>query len=206
MTLKETTTRFGLIRHAQTRWNREKRIQGQSDSPLTSDGNRQAARWGQLLKPSGWDRILASDTGRAQATAEHINTILKITLTTDRRLREQDWGQWAGKTIADLKTDHAAELKAQEDAGWAFCPPGGEDRLQVWQRSHKTLLEASARWPGTNILVVTHEGVIKSLIYRLCERKFMAGEPAIIKKHHLHRLVLGESGLGVEELNVMAMD
>lgn len=205
MQIPSTTTRFGLIRHAQTRWNREKRIQGQSDSPLTSDGKRQAARWGQLLKPFGWDRILASDTGRALATAEHINTILKISLTTDRRLREQDWGQWAGKTISDLKTEHGAELKAQEDAGWAFCPPGGEDRLLVWQRSHNALLEASARWPGTKILVVTHEGVIKSLVYRLCERKFVAGEPAIIKKHHLHHLVHADNGLKVEELNVMRM-
>ena len=206
MTLEETTTRFGLIRHAQTRWNREKRIQGQSDSPLTSDGECQAVHWGRLLEPFGWDRILTSDTGRAQATAEYINTILKISLTTDRRLREQNWGQWAGKTIADLKADHPSELKAQEDAGWAFCPPGGEDRLRVWQRSHKALLEASARWPGTKILVVTHEGVIKSLIYRLRGRKFMAGEPAIIKKHHLHRLVRDDNGLRVEELNVIAMD
>ena len=206
MEIQSTITRFGLIRHAQTRWNREKRIQGHSDSPLTADGKRQAACWGQLLTPFGWDRILASDTGRAQATAEHINTTLKISLTTDRRLREQDWGQWAGKTIADLKTDHGAELKAQEDAGWAFCPPGGEDRLQVWQRSHKALLGASNRWPGTNILVVTHEGVIKSLIYRLCERKFLAGEPAIIKKNHLHRLVHDDNGLRVEELNVLALD
>ena len=203
--MEETTTLFGLIRHAQTRWNREKRIQGQSDSQLTSDGKRQAAGWGQLLKPFGWDRILVSDTGRAQATAEHINTILKISLSTDRRLREQDWGQWAGKTISELKTDHGAELKVQEDAGWEFCPPGGEDRLQVWQRSHKALLEASTRWPGTKILVVTHEGVIKSLIYRLSERKFMAGEPAIIKKQHLHRLVHDDNELRVEELNVMRM-
>jgi probable phosphoglycerate mutase len=205
MEIQSTITRFGLIRHAQTRWNREKRIQGQVDSPLTSEGMRQAARWGRLLETFGWDRILASDTGRAHATAERINTTLKLSLTTDRRLREQDWGQWAGKTIADLKTDHAAELRAQEDAGWAFCPPDGEDRLQVWQRSQKALLEASARWPGANILVVTHEGVIKSLIYRLCERKFMAGEPAIITKHHLHRLVHADIGLRVEELNVMAM-
>jgi len=206
MTSKTTMTRFGLIRHAQTRWNREKRIQGQGDSPLTSDGKRQATRWGQLLKPLGWDRILASDTGRARATAELINTIVNISLTFDRRLREQDWGKWSGKTIVDLKTDHANELKAQEEAGWAFCPPGGEDRLLVWKRSQKALLEAAARWPGTSILVVTHEGVIKSLIYRLCGRKFLAGEPAIIKKHQLHRLANDENGLRVEELNVMDME
>ena len=206
MTSKTTMTRFGLIRHAQTRWNREKRIQGQGDSPLTSAGKRQATAWGKLLKHLGWDRILASDTGRARATAELINTIVNISLTFDRRLREQDWGKWSGKTIVDLKTDHANGLKAQEEAGWAFCPPGGEDRHRVQKRSQQALLEAAARWPGTSILVVTHEGVIKSLIYRLCGRKFLAGEPAIIKKHQLHRLANDENGLGVEELNVMALE
>ena len=194
------------MRHAQTRWNREKRIQGQSDSPLTSDGMRQAVRWGQLLKPLGWDRILASDTGRARETAERINSILKVPVATDRRLREQDWGNWAGKTIAGLQTDCSDELKAQENAGWAFCPPGGEDRYRVWKRSQKALLDAAARWPGSSILVVTHEGVIKSLIYRLCDRKFLANEPSIIKKHQLHRLVHDENGLRVEALNVLSLD
>jgi probable phosphoglycerate mutase len=202
----DSTTRFGLIRHAQTRWNREKRIQGQSDSPLTSEGKRHAARWGQLLKPLGWDRILASDTGRARATAELINTALRIALTTDDRLREQDWGQWAGKTIPGLKTDSSNELKAQENAGWAFCPPGGEDRRQVQQRSLALLLDAAVKWPGDNILVVTHEGVIKSLIYHLSGRKFLATEPPILKRCQLHRLAHDRNGLRIEELNVMALE
>ena len=200
------TTRFGLIRHAQTVWNREKRIQGQSDSPLTADGKRQAARWGLFLKPLAWDRIIASDTGRALVTAKIINDSLNISLTTDSRLREQDWGQWAGKTIAQLKTETPQELKAQEKAGWAFCPPGGEDRRHLQQRSQEALLEAASQWPGTNILVVTHEGVVKSLIYHLYGRKFLATEPAIIKRYQLHRLAHDQNGLRMEALNVMAMD
>ena len=63
-------TRFGLIRHAQTVWNREKKIQGHSDSPLTADGENQAGRWGMILQQYSWDRILASDTGRALETAK----------------------------------------------------------------------------------------------------------------------------------------
>ena len=200
------TTRFGLIRHAQTVWNREKRIQGQSDSPLTADGKRQAARWGLFLKPLAWDRIIASDTGRALVTAKIINDSLNISLTTDSRLREQDWGQWAGKTIAQLKTETPQELKAQEKAGWAFCPPGGEDRRHLQQRSQEALLEAASQWPGTNILVVTHEGVVKSLIYHLYGRKFLATEPAIIKRYQLHRLAHDQNGLRMEALNVMAID
>ena len=74
---QDTITWFGLIRHAQTRWNREKRIQGLSDSPLTADGESQAARWGQLLAPFAWDRIIASNTGRALKTAKIINDGLK---------------------------------------------------------------------------------------------------------------------------------
>jgi len=202
----DSITRFGLIRHAQTRWNRDKRIQGQSDSPLTADGKRQAAHWSRLLKPLVWDRIIASDLGRAHRTAELINANLSVSLSTDSRLREQDWGRWTGKTISQLKAEIPHELSEQEKAGWAFCPPGGEDREQVQKRSQRVLLEAAARWPGNNILVVTHEGVVKSLIYQLCGRKFLATEPPILKRYQLHRLAHGHNGLRVEELNAMALE
>jgi len=206
MTGQDKITRFGLMRHAQTRWNLEKKIQGQSDSSLTADGERQAARWGQLLKHWEWDRIIASDTGRARQTAELINVCLNIPLTIDSRLREQDWGQWVGKTIAQLKTEIPQELDEQVAAGWAFCPPGGEDRRHVLKRSQKALLEAAAQWPANNILVVTHEGVIKSLIYHLCSRKFLATEPPIIKPYQLHILAHDPNGLRMEALNAMALE
>ena len=87
---QNNTTRFALIRHAQTVWNREKKIQGHSDSPLTADGEKQASSWGRILSRFSWDRILASDAGRARATAEIINAFLKVPLTIDSRLKEQD--------------------------------------------------------------------------------------------------------------------
>ena len=203
---QSNSTRFGLVRHAQTRWNREKIIQGQSDSPLTSDGKIQALRWGQILRQFSWDRILASDIGRAVETAKLINKAINISLQTDSRLREQDWGQWTGKTISQLKTDTPRQLDAQVRAGWDFCPPGGEDRRRVLERSQQALLEAAAKWPGDEILVVTHEGVVKSLIYHLCGRKYLPGEPAIIKPYQLHRLAHDQGELRLEELNAMAME
>jgi probable phosphoglycerate mutase len=81
---QNNTTRFALMRHAQTVWNREKKIQGHSDSPLTADGEKQASGWGQILSQFAWDRILASDAGRAQATAEIINAILKVGSQTSK--------------------------------------------------------------------------------------------------------------------------
>ena len=198
-------SRFGLIRHAQTDWNREKRIQGQSDSPLTADGQRQASSWGQILSPFSWTRILASDTGRALTTAERINAFLKIPIETDPRLREQDWGGWVGKTIAQVKAEQALELAEQISAGWDFCPPGGEDRKSVLARSQGALQEAFTRWPGENILVVTHEGVIKSLVYHLCGRNFLPSEPPLLKSYRLHRLAHDRNGLRLEAANALAL-
>jgi broad specificity phosphatase PhoE len=122
---KLNTTRFGLIRHAQTEWNREKKIQGHSDSPLTADGERQASSWGRRLLQFPWDRILASDSGRALTTAERINAFLKIPLETDPRLREQDWGQWVGKTIAQIQTEAAQDAGRTDKGRLGFLSTGG---------------------------------------------------------------------------------
>ena len=198
-------TRFGLIRHAQTVWNQEKRIQGHSDSPLTADGERQASSWGQSLSQFPWDRILASDTGRALATAERINADLKIPLAIDSRLREQDWGQWVGKTVTQIEAEAPQVLDNQINAGWDFCPPGGESRHSVLKRSQKALQEAAERYPGDILLVVTHEGVVKSLIYHLCGRKFLPGEPAMLKSNQLHWLVYNKNRLKLEKINALEL-
>lgn len=205
MTETKKITRFGLIRHAQTQWNLEKRIQGHRDSPLTADGKTQVARWGRILGQFSWDRILASDTGRALETAKRINRFLKISLTTDLRLREQDWGRWAGKTISQINTETSGAMAEQVNAGWDFCPPGGEDRKSVLKRSQRALMEAAAGWSGDNILVVTHEGVVKCIIYHLCGRKFLPTESPIIKSYRLHRLIHDNDGLRLEEVNAIEL-
>jgi probable phosphoglycerate mutase len=199
-------TRFGLIRHAQTVWNQKKKIQGQSDSPLSEQGQRQAAVWGQDLKRFPWSRILASDTGRSLATAEIINVYLKVPLTIDSRLKEQDWGQWEGKTVRQIESEAPQMLGAQIHAGWDFCPPGGESRRSVLTRGQNALREAAEHHPGDIFLVVTHEGVVKGLIYHLCGRKFLPGEPAILKPYHLHWLIHNGSGLQIENINALELN
>ena len=198
-------THFGLMRHAETLWNQEKKIQGQNDSPLTINGKNQADRWGLILKSYSWDRILASDTGRAVETAKRVNATLKILLVTDSRLREQDWGDWVGKTISQIKAEQPSILAEQETAGWNFCPPGGEDRKSVLARSRQALQEAAAKWPGENLLVVTHEGVIKGLVYHLSGRKYLPTEPRMLKSYRLHRMTYGREGLQLEQANALAL-
>jgi probable phosphoglycerate mutase len=195
------TTRFGLVRHGETMFNREKRIQGHGDSPLTENGKNRVAQWARVLETFCWDRILASDIGRAVQTAEIINARLKVPLILDARLREQNWGRWSGRTIFAIKQEEPELLAAQEKAGWDFCPPKGEPRRNVLQKSLRALEDAAGRWPGDSLLVVTHEGVIKCLVYHLLGRNFLPGEPAVIKPEHLHRLAHTTDGIQLEALN-----
>jgi len=196
-------TRFGLIRHAETVWNRDKKIQGHSDSPLTPSGRLHAERWGEQLRAGAWDRMLVSDLGRTRETAECINRALGLCIDTDSGLCEQSWGLWEGEHIPSLQ--HEEELKEQVAAGWGFCPPEGEDRESVWKRGHAALCRAAERWPGNSILVVTHEGVLKCLIYRLLGRKFLPSEPGVIVSGYLHFLRHDSKGLSMDRINAEAL-
>jgi probable phosphoglycerate mutase len=201
---RPNTTRFGLLRHAETKWNREKRIQGQEDSSLTPEGKAAALRWARRLGEEPWDRILSSDTGRALATAEAINRSLQLPSIADAALREQNWGQWTACTISDLLERHAALVKRLQQAGWDFRPPGGESRREVLARGLRALRVAARRWPGERILVVTHEGVIKCLVYHLTGRRFIPGEPDLLRAGHLHRLACDGTVIELEQVNALA--
>jgi len=198
-------TQFALLRHEKTQWNRDKRIQGQSNSPLTPEGKIRAKKWGKLLKPYPWNRIITSDLTRALETAGLVNISLQIPLIHDPRLREQDWGQWTGKTLQQLKKDNPQVLAYQERAGWNFCPPEGEDRNMVWERSQAALKTAVKKWPGEKMLVVTHEGVIKCLIYRLLGRRFLPTEKPVIRSHRLHWILHEGEGFRLGQINDQAI-
>jgi broad specificity phosphatase PhoE len=205
MSLEKHPTRFGLIRHAPTVWNREKRIQGQLDSTLTTEGETCGRIWGQALSTQPWDRIVSSDLGRALRTAELINMVLNVPMTCTPLLREVDWGEWTGQSIKQIKAENPGVLSEMEKAGWAFRPPGGEDRIEVWQRAHRALTDAAEKWMNQAILVVTHEGVIKCLVYRLLQRRFLPDEPPLLKSGYLHRLIYDHSGLRIDKINALTL-
>ena len=184
--MQTSATRFGLIRHALTVWNEKKCIQGHQNSPLSTTGRKMAAAWGNELQKFHWNRILASDLGRVQETSELINQRLQLPLHVDHLLREQNWGKWSGLSIPELFSLFKSEIAGQEAAGWEFRPPGGESRMEVLARAQQALRNATAKWPDENILIITHEGIIKSLLYHLLKRSFLPEEPEIIKAYQLH--------------------
>lgn len=199
-------TRFGLIRHAPTLWNREKRIQGVHDSPLTDDGRRLASDWGRRLADISFDRILASDLGRARQTAELINAALGVPINTTPDLREMDWGRWTGQTLKQIKADIGDRLSAMERKGWGFQPPGGEHRRAVLERARRALSGAADAWPGQTILVITHEGVVKALIYSAYRRFYLPTESRILKSGHLHWLKYMAGDLSSTMINAIDLN
>lgn len=201
----KSSTRFGLIRHGQTLWNAEKRIQGWRNSPLTATGREMAHAWGKQLTLLPWNRILMSDLGRVQETGQQVNSTLRLSLHNDSRLREQDWGAWSGWSFPDLWHQHRNELVKQEQQGWSFQPPGGESRLEVLARCQEALWSAWQRWPGENILVICHEGIIKCILYALSQRKFLPSEPQLIRGYQLHLVQFGRDGLCLEQANAMEL-
>lgn len=199
-------TRFGLIRHGRTRWNEKKRIQGHLDSPLTAEGEQNALAWGRILSRFSWNRILASDLGRARQTAHQVNRALNLPVTYDSRLREQDWGAWTGKTLNTLRERFSQAIAEQEARGWDFCPPGGESRRQVRERSLQSLAETGLAHPGERILVVCHRGVIKCLLYGFLNRAFLPHEPRPRLSNYLHWMTHDpDHGLRLEKVSAVPL-
>lgn len=200
-------TIYGLIRHAKTQWNLEKKIQGKVDPGLCPEGIEQVKNWTKIIKHvKRWDRIVVSGLRRTRETAEIINEKLNLPIEKDHRLDEQDWGKWNGKTYRDLMAEQPEELEHQMDAGWNFCPPEGEDRLSVLIRSLNAFNDIAVRFPGQEILVVAHEGVIKALIYGILKKKFLPTEQSLIKPYHLHILAWENDRLEIKGLNAVFLD
>jgi broad specificity phosphatase PhoE len=157
------------IRHGETDWNVESRLQGQQDIPLNPNGRRQAARNGRALAahleaagldPEDLDWI-ASPLGRARETMEILRDAAGLAPTAyrlDPLLKEVTFGLWEGFTIPELKLSDPAGVAARRADKWGFMPPGGE--------SYQMLSARIARWLGAvdhPAVVVSHGGVQRVL-------------------------------------------
>ncbi len=195
-------TIFGLLRHGQTEWNILKKIQGSADSPLSAQGKKQTDAWIATLKSYDWDRIIASDLGRVQATVDILNRKLCLPVSFDSRLREQHWGDWEGLTIPFIQHNFKQELARRVAKGWDFAAPGGETRRAVRDRVLATLLESAQKWRGQKILVVCHQGVVKSVLYSLNDRDFLPGEDPLLQHNRLHLISCTGQGFTPLQLNI----
>jgi broad specificity phosphatase PhoE len=159
-----------LVRHGQSTWNREHRIQGQLDPALSDEGRRQAVLLGRRLAGRRLTGFYASDLKRAFETAEAIGAVIDLKPEPTPGLREIFLGEWEG-----LRTKEIAERFPDAWASWSDEPdwdlvPGGEGAAPFETRVIATLDAILERHTHGDVLVVTHGGVIQVALCRVVGR------------------------------------
>ncbi|MEN6405418.1 MAG: histidine phosphatase family protein [Thermoguttaceae bacterium] len=157
---------FYLIRHGETVFNAESRIQGQSDAPLSELGHRQAEAVAAALADAPVDAIFASPLRRALETARYLAVRLSLPIRTDPRLMELNAGVFEGRLCAELEAENSPEFVGWLAGGDDFVIPGGESRSQLADRGCDALRSLAAEGHRTTV-VVTHGGWLSATLKSL---------------------------------------
>ena len=153
-------TRLVMIRHAATAWNEAGRLQGRSDIALSAKGRADVAGW-RLPGEFAAGCWVSSPLLRAVQTARALGV---WRLACEPRLVEMDWGEWEGRTLAELRLADPQHLTEVEARGLDFSAPGGESPRQVQQRIAPWLRDVAAA--ERTVIAVCHKGVLRALLAR----------------------------------------
>lgn len=166
-----------LVRHGETDWNRELRLQGHLDAPLNALGLRQARRLGEHLAGHGPRPLLASDLLRTRQTAEPLAGQWQTQALPDSLWREQSFGVIEGLTLQEVHERHPDIVEGWRSHDPDFAPEGGESRRQFHARvmqAVQTLLERCQQQGWRSPVVVSHGGVL-DMIYRSATGQALGG-------------------------------
>ena len=165
-------TRIIAIRHGETAWNVDTRIQGQLDIPLNAKGEWQASQLAQALAAQDpLQAVYTSDLKRAHQTATAVAVQQGLQAISHPGLRERGFGAFEGKTFAEIEKDLPADamLWRKRDPHWT-PPQGGESLVVMEQRVRQTLDELAAKHMGQHIALFAHGGVM-DLLYRIATQQ-----------------------------------
>jgi probable phosphoglycerate mutase len=158
-------TRLLLIRHGETEWNAQSRIQGHIDIGLSTRGHQQALALTRHVRAEAPAAVYASDLTRARQTALPLARDLGQQLRVDARLRERGFGLFEGFTYAEAQANWPNEYAIWQRRDPRHALPGGESYLDARARVLECLEEIVRRHPGALVAVVTHGGVL-DIVYR----------------------------------------
>ncbi|MGQ0547236.1 MAG: histidine phosphatase family protein [Betaproteobacteria bacterium] len=187
-------TLLALLRHAETAWNAERRIQGQSDVPL-GDIGRARLRGAGLPSACRGMRVVTSPLARCVETAALLGF---VDAAREPRLMEMHWGAWQGETLEGLRASLGDAMQANEARGLDFRPPGGESPRDVAARIETWLKELQGP-----TLAVTHRGVIRAVLALATGWDFLGKPPAKLDWTAVHFFDVEAAGRPrVHRLNV----
>ncbi len=158
-------TEMILVRHGETHWNAEGRIQGKEDSPLTERGILQAKAVAVRLQHEGFTALYASHLGRVRETAQHIAAVTGHTIQTDERLQERSYGIFEGLTQTEASTRHTTLYQTYKtNYSPDFAVPEAESMRQMLARGQTVFQELTQRHPGERIVVVSHGSFLRVIL------------------------------------------
>ncbi|WCC80631.1 histidine phosphatase family protein [Cutibacterium equinum] len=160
------TTRIVLVRHGETQFNAEGRLQGQWDIPLSAVGTAQAQAVAPVVAAMNPVAIVSSPLVRARVTAETIGRAAGLEVAFDDRLKEVDVGQWAGQTVADLHRNDP-EYTSLMASGEDFRRSDGETTAEVAQRVTAAIKDAVGEHTGETVCLVAHGFALRAGVVRL---------------------------------------
>jgi broad specificity phosphatase PhoE len=187
------------IRHGESSYNAEGRIQGQSDVPLSELGRRQSEAVAKALDNLPIDAVYSSPLRRAMQTAEPVAAVLKLAIQTDPRLMEVHAGEFQDKLRIHLEAQYPAEMARWHGGDPDFPLPGGETRRHLMQRGHE-VFQQIARGGHQQVVVVSHGGLLTAALKALLE--IPAGRhPFVLHNGSISQLELRDGDVKLLALN-----
>lgn len=161
--------RMYIVRHGETVANTQGHLSGQSETPLTEKGARQAELLGHRLADERFSRIFVSDLGRAVATAEAVAAHHpNVPVEQHRTLRECSWGEWEGRAFHEFNQARSQHTGDVVD----FKPTGGESLRELRKRAKEFIVSVLTSLDDGTYLIVAHSVINKTLIFSLLQRSW----------------------------------
>jgi len=193
--MTDAVTRLIAVRHGETAWNRESRIQGHTDIPLNDIGLWQADRVGAAVAQEGIQAIYSSDLQRAHLTAQSIARAAGVTVRLEACLRERHFGELEGLTHDEIHTRWPEQARRWKQRDPAYGPVGGETLTEFYERCVGTLTRLAQRHLGQTIVVVAHGGVLDCFYRAANGIELTAPRSWTIGNATINRLLYSPDGL-----------
>ncbi|HSM24624.1 MAG TPA: histidine phosphatase family protein [Anaerolineaceae bacterium] len=163
------STTIYFIRHGETDWNLQQRYQGQKDIPLNTTGTNQAQKIASSLVGKKFSALYSSDLSRAVQTAQEIEKIVNLPITTNPSLREINQGEWEGQYIKDVLTAQGDVVRSIYMNPYTSRKPGGESIGEVAERMYTFLDQLVEKHNQETIIVVSHGLAIATVLCKVRE-------------------------------------
>ena len=169
-----------LIRHGQTDWNLEGKIQGRHDVSLNETGSKQAELLAMGMDTRPVAQIFSSRQKRALETAQAVGRRQHVAVTVIDGLEEVEFGEWEGKTWDEISREYPEEFKVWCTEPAEIVPPGGESRPQIYRRIGNALKEILRRSRG-DIAIVSHGAALAYMVSIMLEKELGDHDEIIVK-------------------------